>query len=73
MARSVVFTGNGPNGPFSKLATQVPDREIIMKVKLCSVGYAKFPELARKFNVLYRLCEQQLSKQKHYDFGADSV
>ena len=44
-----------------------------MKVKLCSVGYSKFPELARKFNVLYRLCEQQLSKQKHYDFGADSV
>ena len=56
-----------------KRATQVPDREIIMKVKLCSVGYSKFPELARKFNVLYRLCEQQLSKQKHYDFGADSV
>ena len=35
----------------------VPDREIIMKVKLCSVGYSKFPWriLARKFFVLYNM------------------
>lgn len=54
---------------FRSLAMTTPDRQLIAEVMLFSQGFRTAETLAAKVVPFFRLCEQQLSAQSHYDFG----
>ncbi|XP_012272400.1 dynein heavy chain 10, axonemal [Orussus abietinus] len=54
---------------FRPVVCIVPDKEMICLIKLFSAGFLTAKVLAKKMTVLYKLAEEQLSKQTHYDFG----
>ncbi|XP_011184312.3 dynein axonemal heavy chain 10 [Zeugodacus cucurbitae] len=50
-----------------------PDLELICLISLFSDGFLTAKVLAKKMTVLYKLAEEQLSKQCHYDWGLRSL
>ena len=51
----------------------VPERRLIIKVKLTGAGFRHAAMLSSKFHYLYVLCEFALSKQAQYDFGLRNI
>lgn len=54
---------------FRPIAMIKPDRELIAQVMLYSQGFQTAERLSGKIVPLFKLCEEQLSSQPHYDFG----
>ncbi|KAF5224191.1 hypothetical protein ECC02_002777 [Trypanosoma cruzi] len=58
---------------FREVAMSAPDNELITSTMLFSEGFTHAKSLSKKIVELYRLCEQLMTKQQHYDWGLRSL
>jgi dynein heavy chain len=51
----------------------LPDLGLICEIMLMAEGFQMSKLLSRKFVILYKLCEDLLSKSKHYDWKLRAI
>ena len=58
---------------FRPVSMMIPDYALVAEVTLYSKGFTTAKELSVKMHQLFKLSSEQLSKQKHYDFGLRGI
>ena len=58
---------------FRPVSMCIPDLALICEIMLMAEGFLQSKLLARKFVILYRLCEDLLSKAPHYDWKLRAI
>lgn len=51
----------------------IPDLALICEIMLMAEGFQQSKSLSRKFVILYKLCEDLLSKSQHYDWKLRAI